>query len=439
MPHSRSVPKAWAAAAAVLAMTAASARGGAEVLSEDELEGESTELGAVLRGFSFVLAGDVLTPPLNAEDASPTGIGLFDLRAYFAHKTPELELVVHNQFTTQARSHEGLGAMPIGRGVSPSRWLPLTFHAANEETVTLTSAVDWLYAAYLVGPVSVTLGRQPVTFGRGRLWRTADCISAFALTEVDTEYKPGADAVRIDWTAAEQTSVTALGAVGELESASHDVDATLRGSSFVARVKQGWDGGELGLLGGFVRNDAIVSVDAVFDVGEFDVYGELTMVKLTDQSLEAPALDDPDLPAFQALAGATFRPSDELTIIPELYLNSLGAWQPEDYLEVALSKRVAIGQQTALGMLYAGVSNDWQMHPLWYLVYATIANLRDPSALVSLAVRHNLADNVEVQTGGYLPVGRAPELPWAPLPFPVLQSEYGSYPYFFFAEVKGVI
>ena len=117
--------------------------------------------------------------------------------------------------------------------MSPPRWLPLTFEH-DEPTLSLRSDADWLYAAYTAGPMTFTVGRQPITFGRGALWRTADRISTFALTEVDTEYKPGADALRIDISVAEQTQITALAAVGELESSDHDAQVELRGSSFVA-------------------------------------------------------------------------------------------------------------------------------------------------------------------------------------------------------------
>ncbi len=80
----------------------------------------------------------------------------------------------------------------------PPRWLPLTVTITDEPTLTLRDTVDWVYAAYTRGPVTITLGRQPVSFGRAKLWSPMDLVAPFALTEVDTEYRPGADAVRID-------------------------------------------------------------------------------------------------------------------------------------------------------------------------------------------------------------------------------------------------
>ena len=53
-----------------------------------------------------------------------------------------------------------------------------------------------------------------MTFGRGAIWRTTDRVATFALTEVDRTYKPGADAVRLDWAIADQTRLELVGAVG---------------------------------------------------------------------------------------------------------------------------------------------------------------------------------------------------------------------------------
>jgi hypothetical protein len=433
-----------AAIAAAVALTIASwvRHSGATVVAEDELEDSSSEVGVVLRGFGFLQFGDVLEPPFNIEDQNPAARGIFDARLYAAHRTPNFKLVLHNQLTLSLSSHVSLSPLDLGRGVSPPRWLPLTFEH-DEPTLTLRSDADWIYAAYTAGPMTFTVGRQPITFGRGALWRTSDRISTFALTEVDTEYKPGADALRIDITAAEQTQITALAAVGELESSDHDAEVELRGSSFVAQLKQGWDGGEFGVVGGFVRYDAMLGVDAVFDFGAFDLYAELTATKFTADSLSRrgavfgsppPAADDTDTPVFSALLGMTLRPTGSLTIQPELMYNGFGAWEPEDYFEVALSERVGIGEQNALGQLYAGWSSDYEMDPLWHLFQSFIVNPRDPSALLLLGISHSIAANAEVLLGGYVPMGHKPE----PFP-PVARSEYGAYPYFFFTELKGTI
>jgi hypothetical protein len=402
------------------------------VLSEDEIEGSSRELGVVLRAFHFLLTGEILKPPYRMQDGNPTGIGLLDLRLYFIETQPDFKLVLHNQLVLGTSSQGGLGSLSLGRSLAPPQWLPLRFEADDDPTLTLASAVDWLYGSYTRGPLTLTLGRQPISVGRARIWSPMDLVGTFSLTEVDTEYKPGADAARLDWSVDERTDVMLVASVGELED-DHDLDVSLRGSSFIARAKRGWSWGELGAMGGYVRRDGMVGVDAVVDTGSFQVYGEATATLVTGDSLGAPGVDSGDI-VPRAVVGATFQPHGSLTVAPEIFYSGFGAWAPRDYLDVAVSERAGIGEQTTLGRLYGAALVSWEMHPLLSANAVALVNLRDPSTLLSLALRHNLAGNVDLLVGGYVPVGRRPETT-ALSP----ASEFGLYPYFFFAELKAAI
>ncbi len=425
------------AAASTIALVALliAPRTQAIVLNEDEIEETSTIIGVNLRMFSLLFMGDVLEPPYNFSDQNPMGTGLFDARLYFSHRTPTFKIVAHNQFSLRMQTHVSPSLLPLGRGLSPPRWLPLSFKDGEDNpTLSLNSDVEWLYAAYTAGPVTITLGRQPVTFGRGTLWRTADRVSSFSLTEIDTEYKPGSDVLRVDISASEKTSVSMLAALGELESEEHDAEVSLRGSSFLARLKQGWKGGEVGLTSGFVRYDVMASADVVLDFGDLDLYGELTATWTTDESLATPNHDSQEVPIMSALVGATFRPVSKLTLKPEAHFNGFGSFEAKDYLATALSERAKMGEQTGLGKVYLGLSSDFEMHPLTHLVTATIVNVPDPSALLSLGIQHSLGDNVDLVAGSYLPMGRRPDTKAM-----AARSEYGTFPYFFFAELKGAI
>jgi hypothetical protein len=423
----------WAGALLALATSITATPAAAVVLSEDELEDESQAIGVVARYFGFLLTGDVLAPPYNPVDQNPQALGIFDSRLYYEQRTSAWKLVVHNQLTLRMQTHASLSPLSLGRGLSPPRWLPLDFRH-NDDTLRLRSNGDWLYTSLRIDPVTVTVGRQPVTFGRGTLWRTTDRISTFALTEVDTEFKPGADMLRLDAEVADQTQLTLLAAVGELESNDKDFEAELGGSSFLARLTHGWQGGELGVSAGFVRYDAMLGIDAVLDFGEFDVYGELTGTRISERSLSTPTVDDERVPVPSALLGMTLRPVPKLTLKPEAHYNGFGSFDSDDYLAIALSQRVGIGEQTTLGRVYLGNTTDVELHPLTHLFSSMIVNANDPSALLSLGVAHNLAENVDLIAGGYLPMGPLPSVERL-----AVRSEFGSYPIFLFTELKGTI
>jgi hypothetical protein len=423
---------------ALLSLVCLPAPARAIVLAEDELEERSTEIGLLGRGFSFALTGPILRPPYALEDTTPLWLGLADLRLSFAHKSPWLKLVLHNQLTATGRSHVLQSPLALGRGAEPPRWLPLQWEIADEKKFTLRDSIDWIYIALTWGPMVTTAGRQPITFGRGKFFSPMDLLSTFALTEVDTEYKPGADALRLDWTAAQRTVITLLAVAGK----SNDV-LSLRGSSFALRAKQGWDSGEAGLLAGFIRRDAVVGLDGVWDVGAFDLYSEVTLTRVTGQSL-SPRQPFTSRAVVRGLAGATFKPTAKLTLSPEIYVNGFGAWDKEDYYHLALSERVALGELSSLGRLYLTGLALWEVHALVNLSLGVIINPRDPSGLLFLGGSYNVLSNVDLLAGAYVPAGRLPNLrdPISLLPgvqVPRPRSEFGMYPNFVYLEIKAAM
>ena len=428
-----------------------STRAGAVVLAEDEFEETSTEAGVILRTFTFLLTGDILEPPYMFEDSNPVATSVFDARLYFQHKNPSLKFVAANELTLQLTSSATYSVFNLGQGVPPPRWLPLTFTLTQPEdapTLTLESNVDWLYAAYVFDNVTATVGRQPVTFGRGTIWHPSDVISTFSLTEVDTEYKPGVDATRIDVAFGERTNLVVLGVIGRLESRAEledpdrerwNFEANLQGSAFLSQLRQGWESGEIGVMAGIVRYDKLLGIDAIVNFDALDVYGELTAHWLTEpgvDSLSAPGANGAE-PVVKALLGAHWRPDPDVTITPEIYLNGFGSLDTADYFEIAQSERVAIGEQQGLGRWYGGINALWQVAPLTSLSWTSIANLGDQSGLLSIGVVHNLAENVDLSLGGYIPVGTLPTVGGGLLP--TIESEFGTYPAFFFAELKGTL
>jgi hypothetical protein len=398
------------------------------VLAEDELEGSSTELGLVLRGFGFFFYGETLEPPLSASDENPAASSVIDARLTFVRKTERYAFVVHGQLTSRFSSSPLTGTAGLGRVAPPSRWLPLSFDVVDENKLRLRLALDWVYGRISLGPLTITAGRQPVTFGRGRFWHPLDLVGMFSLTEVDTEYKPGVDALRVAWQLAPRRQLTLLIALGELKN-DQDIEANLRGSSLLLRFKQGFARGELGYSAGFVRRDGIVALDAFYDIKVADLYGELVLHFPTRRSL-TPAPSDAVVPS--AVLGTQIKPHSKITVNAELFYNGFGTFTRQRYLQRALGERASIGELTGLGRLYLGAAVLWELHPLIKLTLAALQNLRDPSALVSLSASYNVLSNVELLVGVYGPLG-------AGLDQLTVKSEFGIYPLFAFAEIKIVL
>ncbi|MCB9555018.1 MAG: hypothetical protein H6707_02865 [Deltaproteobacteria bacterium] len=431
----------WIRAAAIALLIGCFAHDArAIVFYEDEFGESSAELALVLRTFAFLFAGKMVDEPRNPGGSTPAGQSVFDLRAGLRARTPRFSFELTNQFSAHYAAGIGLaGALNVGQGVAPPRWLPLRA-ALTRDGLRLVSNVDRLFVKGQFGKVTLSLGRQPVSFGRGQFWRPLDLVSTFSLTEVDSEFKPGSDAARLDWQLAERGALTIVAAVGELV-ADHDAAVALNGSAFLARYVQSYSRGEFGLLAGYIRGDAVLAADGALDVKVADLYAELSVTILTDDSLTPNrAAICPTISCLRtglrrarvrSVVGGRYKPTSKITLSAEVYYNGFGSAGNADYLAIAQSERFGIGEITSLAPLYLGFSATWKVHPLVDLFGTTLLSAFDPSSLFYLGISYNVAQNVQLVAGGYFPVGQLPD----PSALTV-KDEFGLYPYFAFAELK---
>ncbi|MGH9889027.1 MAG: hypothetical protein ACREBE_26075, partial [bacterium] len=374
----------WFTAVSMVVVVASASGARAEVLSEDALAGTSREAGVVLRSYAFMLGGAVLRPPVALEDISPLGVGVSDLRFYFVETRPSFKLVLHAPVTATISSDAAPGNT-VGQGAPPPRWLPLRAGLADRDRFQWIAEVDWLYLAWLLGPVTVTVGRQPISLGRAKIWRPEDLLAGFSLTEVDTEYKRGVDAVRLDWSIGERSSLRVFASPGETQ-IDRDVEASRTGSAALVQMVLGREGGELGAILGWVRGDLVAGIDGAADGGSFDVHAEATATLLTDDSLPAPGFASGDVRG-KAAVGMTLHPSSTLTLGPELLYNGFGTAKIGDRPDLVRSPRIPLGEQITLSVLYTGATGAWKASSMWTIGGLALFNITDQSALFSLSVR----------------------------------------------------
>lgn len=310
--------------------------------------------------------------------------------------------------------------------------------------------VDRAVVAWAGPGVDVTAGRQPISFGAGRVFTPMDLVNPFHPATIDSEYKPGVDALRVDAYAGVASKLTvAVAYAGERplvgEDRWSDADGAVAEALIGAAYGQVTVGvTDLALFVGAVHGEGVVGVGAVSSVGPVGVHAEGT--------LTVPG-DGEDV-FVRAVAGADLRPTGKSFLSGEVYLQTLGADAPSGYLDLAGGDRFARGELWQMGRFYAALSWAQEVTPLVSANASVIANLADPSALAVLGAGWSVADNAELGVGAYLGVGEAQD----PLEFglsvdpvsmaPVLtppseaevaagvQSEFGLYPTMGFLQVK---
>ncbi|MBL8923729.1 MAG: hypothetical protein JNJ54_33045 [Myxococcaceae bacterium] len=245
----------------------------------------------------------------------------------------------------------------------------------------------------------LTLGRQVLSWGSGRVWNPTDVLSPFPPTVVDREVRRGFDAARL---------ALALGPTTQLDllylpqRRAADNGGVARFQTNVA----GWDGAVS--FGKYV-SDLLVGLDVVGDVGPVSVHGEAAYTIALSGLGVAGEQVRVNEHFLRAVVGAEWRPHEKVLLGAEYHYNGFGALTPADYLSKLSSARVTRGEVFGAGRHAAAVMAVWQAHELAALSLVTLANLQDPSVLFIPSLEWSFAQSVLVRAGANLPVGARPD------------------------------
>lgn len=124
----------------------------------------------------------------------------------------------------------------------------------TNSTTLIGHEIDRLVYKQRYKNTSLAIGRQPIDWGSGRFWQPLNVFGSFSPTDLDTDYKPGIDAARLDWFLSDFSSVTAVYAFSPDDNATID-DNT---NTAVYFRRQLGEQSELALLAGKVIGNRII-------------------------------------------------------------------------------------------------------------------------------------------------------------------------------------
>jgi hypothetical protein len=299
-----------------------------------------------------------------------------------------------------------------------------------QQTLQWFHEVDHALVRIAAGPVEAVIGRQPITWGAGRVWQPTDVFAAFSPLALDTEFKPGIDGVLLSAYPFDFATVQLAYIVSPRELPDAEDSLVLRWRGNVARES------ELTALVGNVRGEPVLG-------GSFE-----TAWLEAGWRLEALFFrpGDRDGTEHFAIAGTDLQLADGTLLLAELYRHSLGAASEGEMPAVLQTLAYQEGrlQQLSRTVLALGASRDFL--GLWngsYLLFA--APLRDDagerriSLLHQLAVTYSVSDNATAvfsllggSGAGGVDVG-------PPGPTPTFRSEFGHVPASLYVSLQFVL
>lgn len=304
---------------------------------------------------------------------------------------------------------------------NPAGTLPLPSHSLNQaldlhgesgrgEHFASRWGIDRLSLKSKGEPFEWSLGRQAIGFGRITLFSPLDVIAPFPPDTLDSDVRPGVDALRAARYFGLGGQIGGTAVLGDnrdhhsylaiFSTNTHEIDILAMAGSLRRRPMAG-----LGLAGA---------------LGPLGLKAEAAAYKGVD--VDRPD-GDPEDTFVIAAAEAWYRFDLGLVLLIEYLHNGAGASDPARYPAAFFAAPFNEGLVPFAGHNYLLIAPSYELHPLVTAFGVVIWNLGDDSALVRPQLAMSLSDNCDLTLIWALHRGeKAATTPLGP----VLRSEYGS-------------
>ncbi len=372
------------------------------------------EVGGYVRSLSQLYRPGYDIPGV---ESGTTGIHAEVVRLKWSLRLGEKALLeVHNRLQAQISSSDlGIGATELGFGVSviPGRRWDLSTSLIQEDRLQVRHDIDRISLTVYSDFADVTVGRQAITWGISNVYPVADLWAQFSPFELDTEEKPGVDAVRI---LKYPTGDLELDAVLADRGMARMFSAGLRASLTLP-----WADVYVG--GGKFWREAMGMAGISAPFGSFKVRGEGSIPF---------DLDSNEFALPRATLGVDHLGGETLLSL-EYNFNGIGATRPSRYAEVLQDPRYGQGETYFLGRHNLGAVASWTPgNDRLSLSLSALCNLQDPSSALVPSLTYDFGQETRLSVGGLWSFGDTPVFE----PSPRLRSEFGTYGDFVFTMVS---
>lgn len=315
------------------------------------------------------------------------------------------------------------------------RCVDLTWEILDEPTTSMFFSIDRLNARFTLPDADITIGRQPITFGKSWFFNPLDNYHPFDAGTVDRDYKSGVDALRIDIPLGNFSGINLIAVAGKRNDFPEmqypdkgNFTCDYYGSSFIGRYFTSINGWDYSIQGGKIYGGYQLGGGFVGDIGKYQIRSEGAYLFASDSkpmfSFDGNLYED----HFDFTFGiGRYYPSG-LNVDVEYFHN--GSAIP-DNLYASLT-RLMKGANSHLSRDLIGANATYKLNPLLNGQMACIYSINDSSFSLQPNLTYSVNNDTDFRLGASINIGKKPLQEFI---ITTPQSEFGSYPNIIYAEL----
>ena len=281
----------------------------------------------------------------------------------------------------------------------------------NEDGKTVTiQNLDRLNVQIPLNIGDLTVGRQPITFGSARVINPTDIFLPFNVQALNTEYRIGIDAVRMQMPIGQLSELDFGYVLGENQDQ----------SAYFSRLKTNYSGSDFEVTGMRFSEQTMFGLGVESTLGIFGTWFEFSHVS-ADSTYNRTSF------------GLDYGFNENVFGMLEYHYSGAGSDDTETYLTQLEEVAYASGGVFLFGENYLIPSISWQASPLTNYSLQLLANLDDNSSFAIASFEHSLSDNFYLGASLFLFTGDDAELRTNGID---LGSEYGNNPNQFILNLR---
>ena len=297
------------------------------------------------------------------------------------------------------RDWEGAGGLGISHAVSPPYRVadlrPYLYPASGRPrgSFALAQNLDRAFLTVSASSADLYLGRQSIAFGSARVVNPTDVIAPFVYEALDTEERPGVDALRVRVPAGEMGEVDAGVAFGGDFSAKAGA-AFLHARFYAAEI-------DFSMMGMAFQENLLLGVDLARAIG-----GAGSWLEAAWTAAGAVGGNGAEPDYLRVSTGIDYNFSSGIYAFFEYHFNGAGKPEPRHYPGQLGDPSYTEGGVYLMGRHYVAPGLTYRATPLLSLSLQALVNVGDRSALVAPRAEYSFAEDVTIEAGAFHSLGK---------------------------------